>query len=145
MPRPILFDVDEKSVPPRMTICFVERPLRFVSVNIRNPGATHETASRAAVAELNAIIENPLHVQLLAEHARPMPVVPDFGPAVEAIITPVEQEERYAGVIHCPACCHPLGRGDSPAIGYLKSCSACKRGLIVTFTPGAVTVTLWTP
>ena len=124
-----------------MTICFPGRPNSFVTVRIRRPVSGHEEAARAAVAELTAF--NAEQLQLLAETAKPAPVAVVWS-APAAMIEPVEQEARYPGVLHCPACCHPLGRGTSPAIGYLEQCASCRRELFVRFVNGAVTVTLWT-
>lgn len=139
--RPILWDVDEKSTPPRMTICFVDHPKRFITVRIKAPVGDLQSAKIAAVRELQAF--TPDQLQLLAESSQPMAVAPDPD-AVAATIQPVEQEDRYRGLLHCPACCRALGKGTSPAIGYLAACPGCQRKLIIRFAPGSVTVILWT-
>lgn len=143
--RPILWDVDEKSTPPRMTILFPDQPRRVITVRIRAPGATRDSAMRAASQELAAF--TPAELLLLKESSVPLQPRPDPAPAMAAIgatLEPIEQEDRYPGALHCPACCRKLGRGDSPAIGYLETCPGCERKLIVRFTPGSVTVILWT-
>lgn len=138
--RPILFDVDIKMRPARMTICFPGRPKRFIVVSIKAPVTTEDEAKAAAFREMGAWTLDQL--VLLSESAQPAPVIADED-AMAATISMVEQEERYSGLIHCPACCRPLGRGDSPAIGYLTSCPGCKKSLMVRFAPGAFTVFVW--
>jgi hypothetical protein len=124
-----------------MTLCFPGRPNRFITVRVRGAAPTHAETCRAAVAELAAF--TPEQLLLLAECSAPLAVAPDPD-AVGAILSPVEQEQRYAGSLFCPACCHKLGRGDSPSIGYLERCPSCRRRLMVRFAPGTVSVILWT-
>lgn len=138
--RPILFDVDVTFAPARMTICFPGRPNRFITVRIRTPVATLEDAQRAAVRELEGF--DPEQLTLLAECAAIAPVAPDPAPPT-VMIEKLEQEQRYAGPLFCPACCRKLGRGDSPAIAYLDACPGCRRKLVIRFAPGAVTIALW--
>jgi hypothetical protein len=40
------------------------------------------------------------------------------------------------GPLFCPRCCWKLGRAESPAIGYLKRCGGCKRGVRVVDVEG---------
>jgi hypothetical protein len=138
--RPVLFDVDVSLHPPRMTVCFPGHPLRFVVVHIKAAVTTVDDAKTAAIAEMDGW--TPEQQLLVAEYATPAPVVPN-EPAMTATITQVEQEDRYTGLVHCPACCRSLGRGDSPAIGYITACPGCQKRLIVRFTPGAFTVIVW--
>lgn len=138
--RPLLVDVDTSLRPARMTICFPGRPNRFVTVRIRADVASLEEASAQAQRELAGF--TPEQLILLAECSTPAPVAPDPAPPT-VMIGKVEQEERYPGPIYCPACCHKLGRGDSPAIGYLKQCPSCRRHLVLRFYPGAVSIVLW--
>lgn len=137
--RPLLFDVDVTLSPARMTICFPGRPNRFIVVRIRSAARELHQAQRAALRELEAF--TPEQLQLLAESSAPAPIAPDPAPP-EAMITKVEVEHRYAGSLFCPACCHRLGLGISPAIGYLRECPSCSRQLAVRFSPGIVTIVL---
>lgn len=139
--RPILFDVDVSARPARMTLCFPDTPRRFITVRIRANVTTEQDAKLAAFRELEGFTRDQL--QLLAESSAPMAFAPDPD-ALSATITRVDQEQRYPGMLHCPACCHAVGRMDSPAIGYVDRCSSCKRRLKVRFAPGTVTVILWT-
>jgi hypothetical protein len=138
--RPLLFDVDATIRPARMTICFPGRPNAFVTVRIKAEVRSLEEASLAAVREIAGF--TPDELALLAEVARAAPTAPIPEPA-QVMIEELEQEDRYPGLLHCPACCHPIGRGDSPAIGYVEGCPSCRRKLMVRFTPGAVTIVLW--
>jgi hypothetical protein len=139
--RPLLTEVDATASPARMTLCFPDRPNRYITVRIRGAATTHRDACDSAVAELAAF--TPEQLQLLAECSAPLAVAPDPD-LVNATISPVAQERRYPGVLYCPACCGKLGRGDSPAIGYLERCPSCRRRLLVRFAPGTVSVILWT-
>jgi hypothetical protein len=123
-----------------MTLCFPGRPNRFVTVRIKRDVEDLEAAQLAAFSELESF--TPEQLLMLAEISAPAPVMPDPAPPT-AMIEQLEQEVRYAGVLFCPACCAKLGRGDSPAIGYLDNCPNCRRRLIVRFVPGAVTIVLW--
>lgn len=143
--RPILWNVDEKADPPQMTICFPDPPRRVITIRIREPGDTKESATVAAMRELGQF--TPAELLLLQESAVPLSGRPDPAPALVAVgatIERVEQEDRFHGALHCPACCRKLGRGDSPSIGYIEQCPGCQRKLIIRFTPGTVTVILWT-
>lgn len=141
--RPILWDVDEKSAPPRMTILFPDPPQRVITVRIREPGETRDSAMVAAVRELDAF--TPAELRLLQESSAPIKRAPDPAApfAVVATIEPVSRDERFAGNLHCPACCRKLGRGDSPSIGYIEKCPGCDRKLMIRFAPGSVSVILW--
>jgi hypothetical protein len=143
MRRPILFDVDVSARPARMTLCFVGRPHRFISVRIRRElsnAPTLDEARIAAFSEIDGFTEE--QRQLLAESAVAAPVAPDPPQAI-ATLEQVEHEDRFPGLLHCPACCAKLGHGTSPSIGYLEECPTCKRRLVVRFVPGAVTIVLW--
>lgn len=138
--RPLLFDIDASLAPARMTLCFPGRPNRFITVRIRRDVHSLHEARIAAIAELEAF--TPEQLLMLGECSAPAPVAPDPA-APTVMIEQLEQEDRYAGPLYCPACCARLGRGDSPAVGYLERCPRCKRRLMIKFTPGAVAIVLW--
>ena len=41
---------------------------------------------------------------------------------------------RAHGPLFCPRCCWKLGRAESPAIAYLRTCGGCKRELTIRET-----------
>lgn len=48
------------------------------------------------------------------------------------------------GPLFCPACCHKLGRMESPSIGYLAQCGGCKRAIVVRDVEGGGMAVIFT-
>jgi hypothetical protein len=140
MRRPILFDVDVSAKPARMTLCFSGRPHRFITVRIRSDVASADEGAMAALQEIDAF--TPEQLLLLAESAVEAPVASNPTQLI-GMIESVDQDERFPGLLHCPACCAKLGHGTSPSVGYVEECPVCKRRLMVRFTQGVVTIVLW--
>ena len=67
--RALLWHVNAKADPPEMTICFLGVPHMFVTVRIKNPGKTIESASAAAARDMKSLTATAM--ELLHEQARP--------------------------------------------------------------------------
>jgi uncharacterized protein (DUF983 family) len=50
---------------------------------------------------------------------------------------------RAHGPLFCPRCCWKLGRAESPAIAYLRTCGGCRRELSIAETAdGGIAITV---
>ena len=52
--RSIVLDVDEHAIPPTMTVCVVDSPLRYATVGLEQRGATREASFWNAIRQMNA-------------------------------------------------------------------------------------------
>ena len=50
----IVYDIDTQSVPPRMTVCVIDRPLRYASVELERVGSSHQERWTLALEQFDA-------------------------------------------------------------------------------------------
>jgi hypothetical protein len=133
--RPIIYDVTLT----HLTILFPGRPHMVASLKLRGAPDTIEEANRIAARDFAGMDSGDL--ELVREIATPLTVVvSEPEPVLAGVVQRVYQEPRYAGAVHCPGCGGKIGKGDSPSIGYVRSCHHCRGTLDIQFHEGGIVV-----
>lgn len=137
-PRPILTRVDADASPPTMHLLFVDRgkSVRAIDVRIRSSIVGRDPR---AVAGMELAAFNPSELDMLYESATLLRDAPGTIPASRSIDR-VFRERKPDYSACCPACCHKLGRADSPWLSHLERCPSCGREIQIGFRDGALTI-----